>query len=423
MPGTVVQAGTYTVELDTGFDSASFRLDNTDPGKGILDNTTYPLGPAATNYADISAYVTEINYKRGREKIDDQFGAGHLRFTMYDQTGILGPYDTSSPYYDPLNNEPGLAPLRKVRVSRNGTYLFTGVVTGYSYEFALAGYNTVRVECADEFYRLAQTYLDAWNVDPQTSGERVASTIAKPEVAFAGTTSIATGITNLGHDASYDVPQGTNTLTYLTQINDAEQGRLFIAADGTFTFTKREYGSLAAPAISFEDDGGGANYDSLEVEFDGDGVINRTYVKGMNNNSSTQSNAASIAKYFTQTMSITNSLLHLQTEIDNLAYYLLNPNPAPRYSALSTTFSRLTNAQRAIVADLDIGDTISIHKTIPGMGGAQVATTLRIEGIEGSINVASGHRITYYTSPTIIIYELVLDDANYGKTDSTNVLG
>lgn len=423
MPGTVVQAGTYTVELDTGFDYLGFTLDNSDPGKGVLDNTTYVLGPGPTQYADISQYVTNVTYTRGRKKIDDQFSAGHLNFTMYDQTGILGPYDTTSPYYDPANSQPGLAPLRRVRVSRNSTYLFTGVVTGYNYEFAMGGYNTVNVECADEFYRLAQTYLDAWNVDPQTSGQRVTSTLAKPEVNYTGATSIATGITNLGHDSFYDVPQGTNTLTYLTQINDAEQGRLFIAADGTFTFTKREYGSLAAPAISFEDDGGGANYDSLEVEFDGDGVINRTYVKGLNNNSSTQSNAASIAKYFTQTTSITDSLLHQQSEIDSLATYLLNPNPAPRYSALSTTFSRLTDAQRAIVADLDIGDTISIHKTIPGMGGSQVATTLRIEGITGSIDVAQGHRITYYTSPTIIIYELVLDDATYGTIDGNNVLG
>lgn len=101
MAATVVQSGSYTLELDTGFDYSSFRLDTS-----LLDTGT--LGPATT-YADITDYVTQIDYKRGREKTDDQFGAGTMSFTMLDETGILGPYDTSSIYYDPANNEPGLA--------------------------------------------------------------------------------------------------------------------------------------------------------------------------------------------------------------------------------------------------------------------------------------------------------------------------
>jgi hypothetical protein len=37
--------------------------------------------------------------------------------------------------------------------------------------------------------------------------------------------------------------------------------------------------------------------------------------------------------------------------------------------------------------------------------------------------VQRGHTITYYTAPTTIVYELILDDATYGIIDSTNVLG
>ena len=179
---------------------------------------------------------------------------------------------------------------------------------------------------------------------------------------------------------------------------------------------------MSAPVINFRDDGTGAPYDALDVEFDADSVINRAYVKGLNNNEATDSDAASIAKYFTQTTSITNSLLHLQAEIDALAAYLLEPDPAPRFTAVSTSFSRLSNAQRTSAAAIDIGDTIDIEKQIPGLGGSN-GQELAVEGILGEIDVATGHRITFFTAPTTIVYELILDDAVYGVLDAENVLG
>jgi hypothetical protein len=419
MASTVVQSGDYLLELDTGFDFESFRLDDAD--KGVLNNTTYTLGPNTT-YADITQFVTLITYTRGRRKSDYQFGAGVMTFSMLDSTGILGPYDSTSPYYDPANNEPGLAPMRSVRLSRDGEYLFTGVVTSYMYDFALAGPNTVNVQCADEFYKLAQTQLDEYNVSAETSGQRITSVLALPEVDYTGPTSIATGTVNLGHDASYTVPQGTNTLAYLQQINQAEQGRLFVARDGTITFQERIGATLSNPVISFTDDGTGAKYQGIEIEFDADNVVNRAYVAGLNNNEATDSDAGSIAKYFTQSTSITNSLLHIQGEIDALAAYLLEPHPAPRYTSVTATFAALTSGQRDDMALIDIGDTISIHKQIPGLG-SEIAEELSVEGIYGVIDVNRGHTITFFTNPTTIIYELILDDATYGVLDASNVLG
>lgn len=419
MASTVVQSGDYLLELDTGFDVNSFTLD--DATKGVLNNATYTLGPN-TSYADITEFVTSITYTRGRRKSDYQFGAGVMVFSMRDETGILGPYDTTSPYYDPNNLEPGLAPMRAVRLSREGEYLFTGIVTGYTYEFELAGPNIVNVECADEFYKLAQTQLDEYNVTDQKSGARITSVLALPEVDYTGTTSIATGTVNLGHDSSYTVPQGTNTLSYLQQINQAEQGRLFVARDGTITFQERIGNTLSGPVLSFKDDGTGAKYEALEIEFDADNVVNRAYVAGLNNNEATDTDTGSIAKYFTQSTSITNSLLHQQTEIDALAAYLLEPDPSPRYTSITTWFGLLTAGQRDDAATIDIGDTILIEKDIPGLG-TPLASELSVEGILGVIDVNRGHRITYYTSPTIIVYELILDDPLYGQLDSTNVLG
>ena len=419
MATSIVQSGDYLLELDTGFDSTSFRLDSA--LRGVLD--TDVLGPSGNDFADITEFVYDVSYKRGRQKVDDQFGAGTMQFTMRDETGILGPYDTSSPYYDPGNSEPGLAPLRRVRLKRDSTELFTGVVTGYDYKFEMAGPNIVSVHCADDFYLLAQTQLDAFNPTAETSGERIETVLDLPEVGFSATTrDIDLGTVNLGHDAAYNVDAGTNTLGYLQQINQAEQGRLFMAANGDLTFQPRIGTTLSAPVISFKDDGTGAEYDDLTIAFDADEVVNRAYVEALDGKTATDTDAASIAKYFVQSQSITNSLLHEQGEVDDLADYLLKPEPSPRFTSLQTRFALLTSTQRDDAASIDVGDTISIEKVIPGLN-TQLGEELAIEGIEGQISVASGHTIRFYTSSTTIVFQLILDDPVFGVMDSTNVLG
>jgi hypothetical protein len=415
----VVQSGNYTLEIDTGFDYASFRLDDTE--KGVLDNTTYLLGPTTT-YADITDNVTQIIYRRGRRKPDDQLGAGTLSFTMRDTTGILGPYDSTSPYYDPANNEPGLAPMRAMRLKRGTTSLFTGTVISYQYVFAKAGPNTVIVQCADDFYKLAQTNLQEWNVTSETSSQRLTSLLALPEVNYTGTTSIAIGTVDLGHDSPYTVTAGTNTLGYINQINQAEQGRTFIAADGTLTFQARIGNTLSAPVVNFHDDGTNTPYDGLEVEFDAENVVNYAYVRALDGDESIAEDLTSQATYFIQAKQITNSLLHEQTQIDDLATYLLEPYPAPRYTAVTVKFAQLTSGQRDTVANVEIGNTISVEKEILGLGSA-VAQELAVEGIQATINFDRGHEITFFTSPTTIVYELILDDPIYGVLDGSNVLG
>ena len=418
MSAAVVQAGSYLLELDTGFDVNSFTLN--DSVKGVLNNTTYGLGPQ-TNYADITEFVTEVRYKRGRQRIDDQFGAGTMSFTMRDETGILGPYDTNSPYYDPNNDKPGLAPMRRIRLSRSSEYLFVGYVTSYGYEFALAGPNTVLVNCSDDFYLLAQTQLAAFNPSAETSGERIETVLALPEVNYTGTTSINTGTVNLGHDSSYNVPAGTNTLQYITQINQAEQGRVFMSRAGVLTFQPRIGATLSSPVIVFADDGTNTPYDAVDIEFDADGVINRSYVEALDGKTATANDLSSQGTYFIQSQSLTNSLLHVQGEVDDLADYLLEPEPGPRFTAVSTNFALLDNAKRADAVVVDIGDTITVTKDMTGL--SSLTSELSIEGIEGIINFATGHRITYYTAPTTVVYQLILDDAVFGQLDGTNVLG
>ena len=176
-------------------------------------------------------------------------------------------------------------------------------------------------------------------------------------------------------------------------------------------------------SVEFDDTNTATPFDNVGITFEADQVVNRVYLQGLNGTSSTDSDTASIATYFIQTESITNSLLHDATQISDAAAYLLDPEPQARYTDVSTSFASLTTAQRDAVAIVDVGDTISISKTFPsGTGTTSLAQYLAVEGVEHSIDYSTGHRITFYTSPTTVLYPLVLTDPIYGQLDSTNAL-
>lgn len=420
MPGVVASAGDYTVEIDTGFDSLSFRLDNAI--RGVLNQDV--LGPAATEYADITEYVLGVSYQRGRRTPYDQFGAGKLTFTVNDTLagGLLNPYDESSIYYDAANNQPGLAPMRKVRVFREATQLFDGYVEAYDYEYNLDRQNIITVVCVDGFWPLSNTFMDAFNPTAQTSGQRINTVLALPEVNYTGATSIAAGTVDLGHSAAYDVPAGTNVLSYLQQINDtAEFGRLFMAADGTLTFDNRIGTTLSGPAAVFSDTGSDLKYINVSIEFDARQVVNRSTVTALDGTTATDADAGSQATYFVQARDVSQSLLHVAGQITAAAHYLLAPYPSPRLTALTTNLALLTEAQRDTVAAVDIGDTIEITVNVPNYG--TITSELTVEGIDGTIQLSGGHTLTFYTADTTIVYLLILDDAVHGVMDSTNVLG
>jgi hypothetical protein len=434
MPGTaIIQSGNYVLDIDAGFTVDAFTLN--DSTKGVLDNTTYVLD-GTTQFADVTDGTLNISVRRGRRDPGDTFSAGTMSFTLNDTLaqGVFNPFDTQSPYYDANQGVPGLAPMRRVRLGRYDAsnvleYLFVGYVVNYDYNFALGGLNTVSVYCADQFYLLAQTYLDEYNVTTETSGERIESVLDLPEVDYpngVGDRDISTGTVNLGHDSAYTVPAGTNVLGYLTQINDtAEFGRLFMSREGTLTFQDRIGDTLSAPIASFHDDGTNVPYDRVGITFEADQVVNRAYIQNIDGANATDSDPTSIATYFIQTESITNSLLESAgSQLADAAAYLLKPQPEARYTDVSTKFNMLTTAQRDTVAIVDIGDTITIEKTFPtGTGTTSLAQELSVEGVEHLIDYQTGHRITFYTAPTTIVYELILDDAVYGVLDAENVLG
>jgi hypothetical protein len=426
----VIESGNYDLEIDTGYLWDGFTLDDTT--KGVLNNTSYTL-TGTTQYASVMSGTLSLTAKRGRQDIGDQFTFGTMNFVLNDTLagGIYNPFDTSSPYYNPANNQPGLAPLRKVRFSRYNSlgvkkYLWTGVIVNYDYTYNLGGVDTIAVNCADNFYLLAQTYLAEWNVSEQLSGARIADLLALPEVAYTGTTSLAAGTTTLGGSAAYTVPIGTSAATYANQINEAEQGRVFINRDGTFVFQNRVGNTLSGSSADFHDDGTAIPYQAVDISFQADQVKNRaSVVHAGSTTAQVADDVASQAKYLIQTVSITDSLISDDAGALTLAQYLIVAKPAARFNYLGAKLAAMTTAQKDTVVLVDIGDTITIQKQVKTgtSTSTQLAQQLAVEGLEHRLTLSGGHEVTYYTAPTTIVYQLVLNDAVYGIINSTNVLG
>jgi len=424
----VVASGNYDLEIDTGFLQDAFLLD--DATAGVLDNSTYVLD-GTTQFASVLDGINQVNVRRGRRDQGDQFSAGTMTFTMLDTDGIFMPFDEDSPYYDTAEAKPGLAPMRRVQLSRYSAtnvkeYLFKGVIVNFDYNFALGGLDTVTVYCADDFYLLAQTYLDEYNVSEELSSARLSAILDRPEVAYpVATRNISTGSQTLGGAAAYTIANGTNVLGYCAQINEAEQGRLFMSRDGDLTFQPRIGTTLDPSVADFHDDGTNIPYNGLGITFEADQVVNRAVVQHLGNQTpQVAEDTGSQALYFIQTYSITDSLLHNNDAALALATYLLDPLPEPRFTSLNTAFAMLSSAQRDTVAVIDIGDTITIEKSFaPGANPASLAQELSVEGIEHSINVNNGHIVTYYTSPVTVVYELILDDPTFGIISADNGLG
>ena len=419
MATSVIDSGDYELFIDTGFLVNSFRLNS--PTAGVLDNTEFVL-TGTTEFAPMLQYSTNVNIKRGRRDVGDQFSAGTMSFNLNDSLagGTLNPLYSSSPYVDP-NEEFTLAPLRKVSFGRYngvGTFieLFKGQIVNYDYSYQLGQQNIITVYCADDFYLLAQTALAVFNVTEQLSSARLSAVLDLPEVAYpALSRDIETGTQTLGGAAAYTVSEGTNVKAYIDQIQAAEQGRIFMSRTGDLTSQPRIGNTLSGSVADFHDDGTNIPYNSLGISFNADLIVNRASIQHLGATSpQVADDTASQTKYLIQNTSITNSLLHNDAAALALANYLLVGEPEATFNAVQTDYLMLTTAQRETLALVDIGDTITITNTITG---GQVAQELAVEGIEIQVNVNSGHRVTFFTATTVIVYEFILNDPIYGKLD------
>ena len=406
VPAIQVLVGFQTT---TGFGSP-FQLD--DAFYGVLDTAGRgTLGGIA--FADLSDIVMSISIKRGRQRQLDQFNAGTAQVMFNNNSRILDPLNSSSPYY------PWILPRSPIIINANGVPIYTGFVQDWNLDYGLANQDRMVAVCVDNFGTLANQILNAFTPSAETSGLRIDAALDRPEINYQGARSIGTGSSTLG---AYAVSQDTNLLNYLQLVNTSEQGYLYNSASGTLTFKGRSSVLNPVAGANFTSDGTDLPMMSLVNQFGDELLYNYIVTQSPAGAAQTNSDATSIALYQSQNYNLLNLLNSTTTEVNGLGAYLLGKyqNPVLRFTGLSTQLAALTSAQWSIILGIDLTSIVSVKKTFNTGTPASETQTLIVSGIDHRITPGS-HIISYTFESTDGNQYLTLDDAIFGILD-TNLL-
>lgn len=133
----------------------------------------------------------------------------------------------------------------------------------------------------------------------------------------------------------------------------------------------------------------------------------------------TATDETSIDTFGVQETPIVITLLATIDDAGALAQYLLRSVPAYWFSNLAVFLNPLSDANKTLVANLEIGQQIAVTKTFPaGVVPQTVTEYLFVEGISHEITIDS-HTVTIYTGPAstylqFILNTSTLNDATYG---------
>jgi hypothetical protein len=119
--------------------------------------------------------------------------------------------------------------------------------------------------------------------------------------------------------------------------------------------------------------------------------------------------AASVAEFGVQETPIVVTLLETLDDAGDLAGYLVRPVPAFWFGNIQIIMNGLTDAQRTIIGNLDIGSQISVTKSFPAPSTPSTITQIMaLEGMSHDIT-PDRHIVTLYTNPARIYTYFILD--------------
>jgi hypothetical protein len=185
-------------------------------------------------------------------------------------------------------------------------------------------------------------------------------------------------------------------LNYCQQVNRAEQGRFYVSAFGVLVFQDRASLAAGTPVVDFKDTATGLVADEIpfsvvEVQFGSELLYTKVSV---DNGGSVQTadNATAQANYGIRHLVLSDMLNSTNMEAGDLADYLLGRYASPEavVSGIRVPLEKLSSANRATVAGLQISDTVDLNWTpTPGLGAVSQTLVIEGRGYEKSIDGAT----------------------------------
>jgi hypothetical protein len=376
-----------------------------DPQHGILG--TDVLGDVASDIVDISDQVGKISIRRGYNLLQDQFQSGTATVRVYDPTGKWNPQNTSSVYYGKL------LPLRKLRVTANTKFLFSGYTTAYNYTYPKdQDIGFVDIECVDAFrlFNMANVTTVTGAVAGETTGTRIGRLLSAVSWPTSMRT-IATGNTTVAAD-----PGTTRTsLGAIKNIEFCEQGAFYISPTGNAVFKERSalIKTNGANPTAFANDGTGIGYKNIVFNFDDKLIINQCNVTRSGGTLQNAYNSASIDRYFPHSINFSDVLVQTDTTALDIArvYVATRAETTIRFDAMTLDLNTPDYATGIAAAiSLDFFDTVSIKNV--GQDGTVIEKTLQCMGFNHEITPNSFN--TTITTSEPIVDGFIIGSSLYG---------
>jgi len=397
------------INFSTGPSFAQAMILNT----GELDVNI--LADAASVIVDVSNKVNYVHTTRGRSALADQFQTGNLTLRIVDQNGDFNPSNPASPYYTLLT------PMKKVQITatHSGTTygIFTGYITSYvttqPKEATEVAYTTIT---AVDAFRLAQN-AQITTVTGASAGDLSGTRIDQilDEIDWPATMrDVDAGLTTLQNDP------GTlrTALAAMQTVSDSEFGGLYVDVNGHFVFQDRNVtaGSIGGTVTTFADNGTGITYADAKWKLDDTLIFNSASVTRTGGTAQTDTNAASVTKYFVHSYNIQDLLMQTDAIALQWAQAFVASRAETEIRCDGIELDLYTdNYSAGIVAalDLDFFDPIRVITTQPG--GSTLDKTLQIFGVSTTITPNSFR--VFFTTLEPIIDALILDNNIYGTLD------
>ena len=385
-----------------------------DPVYGQLDYNV--LQDSVAPIVDVSSQVARVTSNKARNLTQDQYEAGTAVVRILDPDGDFNPQNTSSPYYGYL------LPLRKILVSAvySGTTYPLGFyyTTAYKYSYPTGqeiGY--VDIECVDAFrlFTNAAVTTVAGATAGQDSGARINNLL--DAISFPSSMrQIQTGNTTVQADPS----TSRTGLTAIRDVEFTEFGAFYMSNSGDATFLNRAstVGSIGGTPTVFNQTGSGIDYRDIKFSLDDKLIYNSASIKANGLTAQVSSNAASIATYFTHSLTKENLLMQTEAEALNLAqsFVASRKDTSIRIDAITLDLTTPDYANGIIAAlTLNYFSPVSITNIQPG--GSEITQLLQVQGVAHDITPNTWR--TTFTTFEPILDGFILDNTTYGILDTS----
>lgn len=344
--------------------------------------------------------ISAVVQRGRRSPLFDEFDVGTATVVFNNETRILDPLYAAGTYFGDL--VPGQrARIRCTPSGGSAATIIDGSIDDLNLEYPDPTRSVASVTLTDALAILGEARFDEWtSTYGDYPGARLTAALARPEIAYAGTTAFDTGVTPLQEDL---VTWGSNVLNYAQLVARTDFGYFFADRANVITFYDRLHFLAAASAITFGT--GGVPFQSVQMSTGKELLFNYVQIGRVpgpfeeeDPAPSTASDPTSIAAYGNRprTLSYDGLLMQSDTLALALAENLVDvyKDPLSRFESITIALhgANVSTAQQATILALDIGSVVRVRFTPHGLGG-EIDRTCIVEGIRHSL-MPTFHEVT-----------------------------